>query len=129
MGIVLAGVRVDCSGTVLYSVLMILHTVAFKTKHPQSYAEESAFLKAGMALGDLPMVHHFQCFKQVSPKNDFEFGVPMEFDSEEECDAYNIHPVHMKFVETRLSNRSIVIKNIPNPQETYKLLQDLALRA
>lgn len=80
---------------------MIIHTVAFKTKHPQGSAEESAFLKAGMALGDLPMVNNFQCFKQVSSKNDFEFGVSMEFASEEAYEAYNIHPVHMKFVETR----------------------------
>ena len=80
---------------------MIIHTVAFKTKHPQGSPEEQDFLKAGIALGELEMVENFQCFRQVSPKNDFEFGFSMEFESGSEYEAYNRHPEHVRFVETR----------------------------
>lgn len=54
-----------------------------------------------MALGDLPMVQSFRCFRQVSAKNDFDFGFSMEFVSEEDYQAYNQHPVHVAFVSTR----------------------------
>jgi len=80
---------------------MIIHTVVFKTKHPNGSEEEQEFLKAGKALGNLPMVKNFECFKQVSKKNEFEFGFSMEFDSELEYDAYNSHPDHVKFVDNR----------------------------
>lgn len=80
---------------------MIIHTVAFKTKHAKGSADEEAFLKAGIALGELPMVENFQCYKQVSGKNDFEFGFSMEFRSQLEYDAYNEHPEHTEFVQSR----------------------------
>jgi hypothetical protein len=80
---------------------MIIHTVAFKTKHPRGSEQETAFLKAGMALGKLPMVINFQCFHQVSKKNDFEFGFSMEFESQLTYDSYNHHPDHVHFVENR----------------------------
>lgn len=80
---------------------MIIHTVAFKTKHSQGSKEEVDFLRAGKALGNLPMVGNFQCYKQVSQKNEFEFGFSMEFASPIEYAAYNAHPDHVKFVETR----------------------------
>ncbi len=80
---------------------MIIHTVAFKTKHPQNSPEEKSFLDAGVALGNLPMVQNFQSYRQVSLKNDFEYGFSMEFASQSEYDAYNNHPEHVHFVETR----------------------------
>ncbi|MFT4520306.1 MAG: hypothetical protein ACI9JM_002708 [Halioglobus sp.] len=80
---------------------MIIHTVAFKTKHENDSEEENNFLKAGIALGNLPMVKNFQCYKQISKKSEFEFGFSMEFNSEQEYDAYNNHPDHKNFVETR----------------------------
>ena len=80
---------------------MITHTVAFKTRHPEGSEAEKDFLKAGKALGKLPMVRNFQCFKQVSQKNDFTFGFSMEFKSQFEYDAYNEHPDHVNFVENR----------------------------
>ena len=80
---------------------MILHTVAFALKHKKGSAEERDFLEAGMALGDLPMVENFQCYSQVSKKNDFDYGFSMEFESEEAYQAYNNHPVHIGFVSSR----------------------------
>ena len=80
---------------------MIIHTVAFRTKHAPGSPEEKDFLNDGIALGKLPMVKNFQCFKQVSRKNDFEFGFSMEFNSRLEYDAYNEHPKHVLFVESR----------------------------
>ena len=80
---------------------MILHTVAFALKHPPGSEEERDFLKAGMALADLPMVRNFRCYRQVSQKNDFDFGFAMEFESEAAYEAYNNHPVHREFVASR----------------------------
>lgn len=80
---------------------MIIHTVVFKTKHALGSEEERDFLKAGIALGELPMVRNFQCYKQVSKKNDFEFGFSMEFMSQRDYDAYNEHPEHRDFVQSR----------------------------
>lgn len=80
---------------------MILHTVAFTLKHTPGSAEERDFLDAGLALADLPMVNRFQCFRQISEKNDFDFGFSMEFESEEDYQAYNAHPVHSDFVASR----------------------------
>ncbi|NHO65618.1 Dabb family protein [Aestuariicella hydrocarbonica] len=80
---------------------MILHTVAFKTKHKTGSREEREFLEAGMALANLPMVKNFECYKQTGRKNPFEFGFSMVFDSDQDYDAYNRHPEHVAFVENR----------------------------
>lgn len=80
---------------------MIIHTVTFTTKHAKGSDEEREFLRAGIALAELPMVHNFQFLKQISDKNDFEYGFSMEFESEIDYQAYNSHPVHVEFVETR----------------------------
>lgn len=45
--------------------------------------------KDGIALGRLPMVINYQCFKQVSSKSDFEYCFSIEFKSQLEYDAYN----------------------------------------
>jgi stress responsive alpha/beta barrel protein len=37
----------------------------------------------------------------VSPKNDFRFGLSMEFAGADAYAAYNGHPVHTRFVEER----------------------------
>ena len=80
---------------------MIRHTVAFKLKHPSASDAESSFLKAAQVLASIPTVRNFECLRQVSPKNDFDFGFSMEFESEEGYEAYNIHPEHVRFVEGR----------------------------
>lgn len=80
---------------------MIRHTVVFKLKHTRGSAQEQSFLQAARALAAIPSVRSFECLRQVSPKNQFEFGLSMEFASQPDYDAYNIHPEHVRFVEAR----------------------------
>jgi Stress responsive A/B Barrel Domain len=80
---------------------MIRHTVAFKLKHAPGSEAEAAFLKAAQVLIAIPTVRHFECLRQVSKKNGFDFGFSMAFASQPDYDAYNIHPEHVRFVETR----------------------------
>ncbi len=80
---------------------LIRHTVAFKLKHPKGSNLESAFLKAAQCLVSIPQVGKFECLRQVSNKNNFDFGLSMEFATQSDYDAYNSHPDHIAFVETR----------------------------
>jgi hypothetical protein len=80
---------------------VIRHTVAFRLRHARGSDLESSFLSAAQMLASIPTVRNFECLRQVSSKNDFDFGLSMEFDSQEGYEAYNIHPAHISFVETR----------------------------
>jgi heme-degrading monooxygenase HmoA len=80
---------------------MIRHTVVFKLKHAQGSLQEKAFLRDATFLGELPGVQNFERLKQVSPKNDYEFGFSMEFSDEAAFAAYNGHPRHIAFVRDR----------------------------
>ncbi|MCL6260167.1 Dabb family protein [Aquiflexum sp. TKW24L] len=78
---------------------MIRHTVVFKLKFPKSSSEEKEFLWAAAALALIPGVQNFESLRQISKKNDFDYGLSMEFDSEAEYKFYNNHADHAKFVE------------------------------
>jgi heme-degrading monooxygenase HmoA len=78
---------------------MIRHTVIFKLKYPLGSAEESGFLEAASALSLIQGAHQFESLRQISKKNDFEYGLSMEFDSKADYQAYNQHPEHAKFIE------------------------------
>jgi hypothetical protein len=80
---------------------MIRHTVVFKLKHPAGSQQELAFLQAARVLAAIPAVKNFECLRQVSRKNHFDFGLSMEFDSSADYQAYNDHPDHAAFVQTR----------------------------
>ena len=80
---------------------MIRHTVAFRLRHPPGSPEERDFLEAAMVLAAIPGVEKFERLRQVSKKNDYEFGFSMEFKDQAAYDAYNTHPKHVKFVEER----------------------------
>jgi Stress responsive A/B Barrel Domain len=80
---------------------MIRHTVTFKLKHPTGSVAEASFLKAAKALTTIPTVRNFEWLRQVSPKNEFKFGFSMEFFSQQDYEAYNVHPEHVRFVEER----------------------------
>ena len=58
---------------------MIRHTAVFRLKHAAGSAAERDFLAANRALKSIPGVEAFELLRQVSPKNDFTFGVSMEF--------------------------------------------------
>jgi len=81
---------------------MIQHTVVFKLKHNARSQEETKFLSdAEVILPSIPGVQNFECLRQVSPKNDYEFGFSMNFQNEEDYMAYNRHPEHTSFVNDR----------------------------
>ena len=80
---------------------MIRHTVIFKLKHAAGSQEEHDFFRAALKLADIPEVKNFECLRQVSEKNGYDFGFSMEFTSPEDYRAYNTNPVHVRFVKTR----------------------------
>jgi hypothetical protein len=81
---------------------MIRHTVVFTLKHAHGSLQEKAFLRdARTALHDIPGVKKFEQLRQVSKKNDFQFGFSMEFANQAAYTAYDQHPQHVKFVKER----------------------------
>jgi hypothetical protein len=80
---------------------MIRHTVAFRLKHTAGAKEEASFLQAAQGLARIPTVKSFECLRQTGRKNNFAFGLSMEFDDEEAYRLYNEHPEHVAFVQTR----------------------------
>jgi hypothetical protein len=79
----------------------IRHTVVFKLKHPKGSAEDQDFFKALMKLAAIPGVEKFECMKQVSRKNNFDYGLSMEFASQQAYDRYSNNPYHVAFVKNR----------------------------
>jgi len=82
------------------NTFMIRHTVVFKLIHPKGSPEEKAFLDAIMKLSAIPGVQNFECFRQVSKKNNFDFGLSMDFQSAKAYEDYNQNPEHVAFVQT-----------------------------
>jgi heme-degrading monooxygenase HmoA len=80
---------------------MIRHTAVFRLKHAAGSSAELSFLAANRALKDIPGVNAFEILRQVSPKNDFTFGVSMEFADDAAYQGYNNHPAHVAFVRDR----------------------------
>lgn len=80
---------------------MILHTVAFRLKHPRGSAEEKAFFEASKGLETIPGVRDFRRYNQVSAKNTFTYGFSMEFADQAAYDAYNAHPDHDAWIRDR----------------------------
>ncbi|MGI9292398.1 MAG: Dabb family protein [Pseudomonadales bacterium] len=77
---------------------MILHTVVFRLSHKLGSLEEREFLHKIAELAYIPGVEDFKLLRQISDKNDFDFGLSMEFASHQTYDAYNEHPMHQTFV-------------------------------
>lgn len=80
---------------------MIRHTVAFRLRHPAGSEQERDFLRAALALADIPGVERFEQLRQTSSKNEFAFGFSMEFADQAAYDGYNEHPMHVAFVADR----------------------------
>jgi hypothetical protein len=78
---------------------MIRHTVTFKLKHESDSIEEKLFLDAANELSKLPTVQKFECLKEIGKKNNFDFGISMEFQNMSDYEAYNNHPNHVDFVQ------------------------------
>lgn len=80
----------------------IRHMVIFCLKHEAGSAEAELFIRDGKEqLTSIPVVRQFGAFRQISAKNDYDYGFSMEFDSQADYDAYNAHPLHVAFVKDR----------------------------
>ena len=78
---------------------MIHHSVVFRLKHEEGSTEESLFLSEARKLAVIKTVKNFKVLEQVSLKNNFTFGLSMDFSSEEDYSYYNNHPSHIDFVQ------------------------------
>lgn len=81
------------------NTFMVRHSVIFKLKHAADSSERQGFFIAANKLANIPGVQKFECLKQTSKKNKFEYGISMEFASNELYEKYSNHPDHLKFVQ------------------------------
>ena len=82
----------------------IRHTVSFRLRHPAGSDAERDFIEAAGVLSRIPGVEAFDILAEVSPKNEFRFGISMDFADADAYEAYNEHPDHVRFVEERWLN-------------------------
>ncbi len=80
---------------------MIRHTVVIRLKHMHGSREEADFLAEARTLARIPGVENFEALRQVGKKNEYTFGLSMEFADRAAYDAYNVHPGHVRFVKER----------------------------
>lgn len=78
---------------------MVQHAVVFSLKYPKSSMDEKKFLDAALRLGSIPGVRHLKCHRQTSKKNNFHYGLTMEFETDGAYQAYNTHPDHLAFIK------------------------------
>jgi Stress responsive A/B Barrel Domain len=76
----------------------IRHTVAFRLRLAAGSPDEAAFLAEAEALAAIPGVEAFELLRQVGEKNNFDFGISMEFADRSAYDGYNRHELHLRFV-------------------------------
>ncbi|HLO59008.1 MAG TPA: Dabb family protein [Bacteroidales bacterium] len=79
----------------------IRHTVVFTLKHEKDSPEEADFINDIKNLAAIPGVEKFEFMKQISKKNNYDYGLSMEFADQKAYDAYNQHPDHVAFVQNR----------------------------
>ena len=79
----------------------IRHTVVFTLSHAEGSDAEAAFLASAGALVAIPGVEEFELLRETSPKNDYRFGISMEFADRAAYEGYNAHPDHVRFVQER----------------------------
>jgi len=82
------------------SKFMIRHTVVFTLVHPKDSPEEKVFLDAIQKLSAIPGVQKFELLKQIGKKNNYDYGLSMEFETAKAYEDYNQHPDHIAFVQT-----------------------------
>ncbi len=78
---------------------MIRHSVILKLKNSITTNQEKEFFEAVDQLATIPNVKKFEVLNQISSKNPFEYGISMEFDSQELYDTYSNHPQHIAFIQ------------------------------
>ena len=80
---------------------MLRHTVAFRLKHVPDSVAERDFLLAACELAKIEGVQKFECLRQTSVKNNFTFGLSMEFADAAAYAVDSAHPEHVAFVQKR----------------------------
>ncbi|MHC1693892.1 MAG: Dabb family protein [Eubacteriales bacterium] len=80
----------------------IKHMVIFCLSAGKDSPEAEKFMSDGRTLlSSIPVVKNFEALRQVSVKNDYDFGFSMVFDGDAEYEEYNNHPTHKSFVADR----------------------------
>lgn len=78
---------------------MIQHSVVFRLKYHLGSTEEKVFLSEVEKLASIFGVKNFECLRQTSKKNNFAYGLFMEFDTLKIYETYNQDPDHFSFVK------------------------------
>lgn len=78
---------------------MIRHSVIFRFRPQLSLPEQKEFFESAWQLARIPGVQNFDILAQTSPKNNFDYGIVMAFDTPELYEQYTNHPDHVSFVE------------------------------
>ncbi len=78
---------------------MIRHSVILKFKPELGDENKVAFLEAAAKLNKIPHVKNLEVLKQISPKNDFEYGISMEFENDIHYKIYSNHSDHQQFIQ------------------------------
>jgi hypothetical protein len=78
---------------------MIKHMVFFSLHYAKGSAEVKQFFEGAATLTAIEGVQHFESLLQTSKKNDFQYGLSMEFENEAVYKAYNNHPLHVAFIQ------------------------------
>ena len=80
----------------------IIHTVMFSLSYPPDSDESENFLSDGKKiLTSIPGVKNFEVRRQISTKNDYQYGFSMHFNDKTSFEDYLNHPLHTKFVSER----------------------------
>jgi len=80
----------------------IKHMVLFCLKHDKKSLKEKKFLQDSKSiLSNIEGVKNFKVFKQIHPKNDYDFCFSMEFDDEIAYEKYIKSSAHVDFVRKR----------------------------
>ncbi len=78
---------------------MIQHSVIFKFKVSVDSIAMQNFFTAAKKLANIPGVQNFECLKQTSKKNTFDFGLAMTFADQAHYDNYSNHHDHTQFIQ------------------------------
>lgn len=116
-----------CVGASALVAQPLTHSVYFKLKHAEGSAEALHFYREAMKLATIPGVEDFAWLEEFSPKNDFTYGLTMEFANQAAYDAYNVHPLHVSFVnDVWIPNVAdfMEIDTVPSSLEPWQELLD-----
>jgi hypothetical protein len=86
----------------------IKHMVIFNLKYEAGTEQANQFLtKSKAILEAIPRVEKFEVFRQISGKNDYDFGFSMEFADQSAYDGYNTHQDHVDYVNNIWKNEVV----------------------